>query len=170
MRNSRLRKCAVFAFAAVLLMSVQLCQCDDEIVETTTAINNDNVTISKNRQPMLSTGNELWDGLIRDCLKKPTFSCIQKNVFTFLDTSLGLQDLNLTSRVQLTKNQVDYQVPEQPNDEENEIFFEGRGKLRPRAILYSLFKSNLSPLFRLNTIGDSPYLIIYSTCAHGGDE
>lgn len=117
----------MFAFA--VLMSVQLCQCDDE-VETST-INNDNVTLSK---PMLSTGNELWDGLIRDCLKKPTFSCIQKNVFTFLDTSLGLQDLNLTSRVQLTKNQVNYQVPEQPNDEENEIFFEGRGKLRPRAI------------------------------------
>lgn len=134
MRNSRLAKCArVFAFAAMLLMSVQLCQCD-EIVETTTAINNDNVTISESRPPMLSTGNELWDGLIRDCLKKPTFSCIQKNVYTFLDSSLGLKDVNLTSRVQLTKNQVDYQVPEQPNDEENEIFFEGRGKLRPRAI------------------------------------
>lgn len=132
MRNSRLAKCAVFAFA-VVLMSVQLCQCD-EIVDTTTAINNDNVTVSKGRPAMLSTGNELWDGLIRDCLKKPTFSCIQKNVYTFLDTSLGLKDVNITSRVQLTKNQVDYQVPEQPNDEENEIFFEGRGKLRTRAI------------------------------------
>lgn len=127
MRNLRLTKCAVFAFASVVLMSVQLCQCDDEMVETSTAINNDNVTIAKSPSPMLSTGNELWDGLIKECLKKPTFSCIQKNVFTFLDTSLGLKDVNLTSRVQLIKNQVDYQVPEQPNDEENEIFFEGRG-------------------------------------------
>ncbi len=126
MNSTRLIICAVFA---VLMIHVQLCQCDDESVEATTIINNDdNATISKNSSLMFSTGNELWDGLIRDCLQKPTFSCIQKNVYTFLDKTLGLKDVNITNRVQLTKNQVDYQMPEQPNDEENEIFFEGRGK------------------------------------------
>lgn len=122
MRDFKLT-CAVFAL--VTAMSLQLCLCD--IVESTTTISSDNVTISKRGPPLLSTGNELWDGLIRDCLKKPTFSCIQKNVYTFLDSSLGLKNVNLTNRVQLTQNRVDYQIPEQPNDEENEIFFEGRG-------------------------------------------
>lgn len=140
MRDFKLT-CAVFALVAAL--SLQLCQCD--IVESTTTINSDNVTISKRGPPLLSTGNELWDGLIRDCLKKPTFSCIQKNVYTFLDSSLGLKNVNLTNRVQLTQNRVDYQLPEQPNDEENEIFFEGRGmyKVANREhvlITYCLFK------------------------------
>lgn len=31
------------------------------------------------------TGNELWHGLFRDCNKKVTFSCIQKNAYTYLD-------------------------------------------------------------------------------------
>lgn len=124
MRNFKLT-CAVFA----LVMSLQLCLCDNNIIEeNTTEINSDNVTISKRGPPLLSTGNELWDGLIHDCLKKPTFSCIQKNVYTFLDATLRLKDVNVTNRVQLTQNKVDYQLPEQPNDEENEIFFEGRGK------------------------------------------
>jgi hypothetical protein len=115
--------CAVFALA----MSIQLCLGDEMIESSTTTISSDNVTISKRGPPLLSTGNELWDGLIRDCLKKPTFSCIQKNVYTFLDSSLGLKDVNITNKVQLTQNKVEYQLPEQPNDEENEIFFEGRG-------------------------------------------
>lgn len=55
---------------------------------------------------------------------------IQKNVFTYLDTTLALNDVNVTSRVQLTRNQLEYEIPEVPKDEENEIHFEGRGKLR----------------------------------------
>jgi hypothetical protein len=101
----------------------------------------DNVTVTQKQQPLLSTGNELWDGLIRDCLKKPTFSCIQKNVFSYLETTMGLKDVNITNRVHLTRNNVDYELPslpEQPRDEENEIFFEGRGKLSTRAN-YTLF-------------------------------
>lgn len=116
-----LKSCAVFALMAAL--SVQLVLCDNA-----TTINSDNVTISSKRGPplMMSTGNELWDGLISECLKKPTFSCIQKNVYTFLDATMKLKDVNITNRVQLTQNQVDYQLPVE-NDEENEIFFEGRG-------------------------------------------
>lgn len=126
-------KCAIFALAITL----QLCVCDTIESSTISDLNaeviSDNVTMANQPKPMLSTGNELWDSLIRECLKKPTFSCIQKNVFTFLDTSLGLKDVNVTNRVRLTQNNVDYKLPEQPNDEENEIFFEGRGKLSTRA-------------------------------------
>jgi Protein of unknown function (DUF1676) len=127
-------KSAIFALA----ISLQLCMCDTNV--TISGLNlikndkSDNVTEESVKQkptlPLLSTGNELWDGLIKDCLKKPTFSCIQKNVYSFLDATLGLKDVNITNRVQLTQNNVDYKIPEQPNDEENEIFFEGRGKFQ----------------------------------------
>lgn len=124
-------KSALLAIAIIL----PLCLCETYESSTISELNetSDNVTIS-NQKPLLSTGNELWDGLIRDCLKKPTFSCIQKNVYTFLDSTFGLKDVNVTNRVQLTRNNVEYSIPEpEPNDEENEIFFEGRGKLSTRA-------------------------------------
>lgn len=120
--------------------------CDTDESSTISEINSttneyetsDNVTITT-QKPLLSTGNELWDGLIRDCLKKPTFSCIQKNVYTFLDATFGLKDVNITNRLQLTQNNVEYTLPEPtPNDEENEIFFEGRGKLSTRANLITI--------------------------------
>lgn len=83
----------------------------------------------KKQTPTYSTGNELWDNLIRDCLKKPTFSCIQKNVFTFLDTTMAVKDVNLTNKIQFTRNEVHYEIPDEPVDEENEINLEeGRGE------------------------------------------
>jgi hypothetical protein len=125
-----------------LALSVQLCMCSNltATISDASVIKNEvndyadmaptSSSASGKQKPMYSTGNELWDGLIRDCLKKPSFSCIQKNVYTFLDASLKLNDVNLTSRVQLTRNDLDYQIPATPKDEENEIFFEGRGKFR----------------------------------------
>lgn len=139
-----------------LVLSVQLALCDtsSNLSTTTPAISDLNIikneisdyadlpTTSsssiKKQKPMYTTGNELWDNLIRDCLKKPTFSCIQKNVFFYLDTTLNMNDVNVTSKVQLTRNQLEYQIPETPKDEENEIFFEGRGKLRSLLLINSL--------------------------------
>lgn len=139
----------VVAFLS-LAVTLQLCLCDTSsnlTITTTTKppssisdlniIKNEvsdyvempmNSSSVKKQKPLYSTGNELWDGLIRDCLKKPTFSCIQKNVFTYLDTTLNANDVNLTSRVQITRNEVNYEIPATPSDEENEINFEGRGK------------------------------------------
>ncbi|XP_039492105.1 uncharacterized protein LOC120452095 isoform X3 [Drosophila santomea] len=57
-----------------------------------------------------ASGNELWDGLVRDCYLKPDVSCFQKNVFSYLDTALDVQDVNVTQRLKFLKNQVDYQV------------------------------------------------------------
>lgn len=137
-----------------LVLSVQLCMCSTEssstlatIISSIDDIATTNYTESAtlasifeqastlaapsnvtSRKPFYSTGNELWDSLIRDCLKKPTFSCIQKNVYHYLDTTLKLNDVNVTSRLQLTRNQLEWE-PEpvvHSADEENEVDFEGR--------------------------------------------
>lgn len=56
----------------------------------------------------ISTGNNLWDSLISECLEKPSFSCIQKNVYTYLDGVLKETDMNVTNRLRFIKNKVDY--------------------------------------------------------------
>lgn len=122
-----------------LAVSLQLCLCDTSANQTISELNTAKnevsddadvaTTSSASRQkPLYSTGNDLWDNLIRDCLKKPSFSCIQKNVYTYLDGTLSMNDVNVTSKVQLTRNQLHYDIPATPKDEENEIYFEGRGE------------------------------------------
>lgn len=72
-----------------------------------------------------STDNELWDGLIKDCLRKPSFSCFQKNVHNYLNSALELDDVNVTSSFKFLKNKVDlYKYTKEANDhfmKENEI-------------------------------------------------
>lgn len=55
-----------------------------------------------------STGNELWDGIITDCMRKPSFSCMQKNVYSYLDRTLLSTDVNVTDNFLFIKNQVNY--------------------------------------------------------------
>lgn len=76
------------------------------LVEPTIA-SSANGTVNR-QKPFLSTGNTLWDGLIQDCLHKPSFSCIQKNVYTYLDDTLNVEDVNVTNRFFFTKNKVDF--------------------------------------------------------------
>uniref|UniRef100_A0A182TAY2 Uncharacterized protein n=1 Tax=Anopheles maculatus TaxID=74869 RepID=A0A182TAY2_9DIPT len=59
-------------------------------------------------RPMFSTGNRLWDALIADCMRKPTFACIQKNVYSFLGEQLDVENVNFTNRVQFLRNRVDF--------------------------------------------------------------
>ncbi|XP_017103839.2 uncharacterized protein Osi17 isoform X2 [Drosophila bipectinata] len=63
-----------------------------------------------------SSGNELWDGLVRDCYLKPDISCFQKNVFSYLDGALDVQDVNVTQRLKFFKNQVEYEVEKDKED------------------------------------------------------
>ncbi|XP_017067668.2 uncharacterized protein LOC108105545 isoform X2 [Drosophila eugracilis] len=63
-----------------------------------------------------TSGNELWDGLVRDCYLKPDVSCFQKNVFSYLDGALDVQDVNVTQRLKFFKNQVDYQVEKEKEE------------------------------------------------------
>lgn len=62
-----------------------------------------------NASQEITTGNHLWDGIIKDCLKKPSMSCFQKNVYSYLDDLLETPSLNVTSRLLFMKNQVDYE-------------------------------------------------------------
>lgn len=55
------------------------------------------------------TGNELWHGLFRDCNKRVTFSCIQKNAYTYLDNAFIERDnITIFDGLILTKNNVTY--------------------------------------------------------------
>lgn len=79
---------------------------------------------SQRKYTFIRSGNELWDGLIDDCLHKPTFSCFQKNVYTYLDNTLKLDDVNVTDRILFKKIDIDvntlYQL-QNDTDEDNEI-------------------------------------------------
>ncbi|XP_015525051.2 uncharacterized protein LOC107228189 [Neodiprion lecontei] len=55
------------------------------------------------------TGNVLWQGLLKDCAKKASFSCIQKNVYTYLDSTFADRDnITVFDGFTLTKNNLDY--------------------------------------------------------------
>ncbi|XP_077271263.1 DUF1676 domain-containing protein Osi17 [Temnothorax americanus] len=55
------------------------------------------------------TGNELWHGLFRDCNKRVTFSCIQKNAYTYLDNAFIERDnITVFDGLVLTKNNITY--------------------------------------------------------------
>lgn len=94
---------------------------------TTVTVNQNFSDYNKNENETLlfSTDNELWDGLIRDCLRKPSFSCFQKNVHSYLNSALELDDVNVTSSFKFLKNKVDlYKYTKEANDhftKENEI-------------------------------------------------
>lgn len=62
----------------------------------------------RNTSQDITTGNILWDGIIKDCLKKPSMSCFQKNVYSYLDDLLETANLNYTNRLLFMKNEVDY--------------------------------------------------------------
>lgn len=54
------------------------------------------------------TGNNLWDDILNKCTKSPSVSCLQKNVYSYLDDSLKFDgDVNLASGVCFKKNNVD---------------------------------------------------------------
>ncbi|XP_061501755.1 uncharacterized protein LOC1272839 isoform X2 [Anopheles gambiae] len=80
-------------------------------------------------RPLFSTGNQLWDALIADCMRKPTFACIQKNVYSFLGEQLDVENVNFTNRVQFLRNRVDFtkytreanEAGDEEEDNENEI-------------------------------------------------
>lgn len=85
-------------------------------------IKKNSTTSAAQQQREAITGNELWDGVIYDCLNKPSMSCIQKNVYGYLDDTLGLHDVNFTNRFIFKKNQVDFsKYSKEVNEDDNEI-------------------------------------------------
>ncbi|OAD62716.1 hypothetical protein WN48_06915 [Eufriesea mexicana] len=55
------------------------------------------------------TGNELWRGLLTDCDRSVTFSCIQKNAYTYLDNVFVDQgNITVFDGLTMTRNSLDY--------------------------------------------------------------
>lgn len=55
------------------------------------------------------SSNELWRGIIKDCSKKVSFSCIQKNAYTYLDrTFVDRDNITVFEGFSLTRNNLDY--------------------------------------------------------------
>lgn len=90
-----------------------------------------NQTFYQRKRTFKPSGNELWDGIIDDCLYKPSFSCFQKNVYSYLDNTLRLADVNVTERIQFKKIDIDpdllAQLQNTTEDEhDNEVLEETR--------------------------------------------
>ncbi|KAL2746251.1 hypothetical protein V1477_004621 [Vespula maculifrons] len=67
-----------------------------------------------------ATDNELWRGLLKDCDKKLTFSCIQKNAYTYLDGAFSdRNNITVFNGLTLTKNNLDYGSCMIENDQKN---------------------------------------------------
>lgn len=97
--------------------------------ESTFMIKNEYEKVKTNEsiiKPFISTGNSLWDGLLRECLEKPSFSCIQKNVYGYLDDFLQTTNMNVTNRLFFYKNKLDYRKysEERNSAKENEIIYD----------------------------------------------
>lgn len=74
------------------------------------------------KNTFVPSGNELWDGLIGECLQKPSFPCFQRNVYTYLDSTFKLNDVNVTDRIQFKRIDIDPDILVQlKSDDENEI-------------------------------------------------
>lgn len=55
------------------------------------------------------TGNELWRGLLTDCDRSVTFSCIQKNAYSYLDNAFVDRDnITVFDGLTMTRNDLDY--------------------------------------------------------------
>ena len=65
------------------------------------------------------TGNELWDGLLRDCDRSVTFSCIQRNAYSYLDDAFVERDnITVFDGLTLTRNRLDYGTCRRKDDQD----------------------------------------------------
>lgn len=64
--------------------------------------------INPKTKAWLPTGNDLWDSIISDCMRNPSLSCMQKNMYSYLDRTLVASDLNVTDNFLFIRNQVNY--------------------------------------------------------------
>lgn len=73
-------------------------------------------------RPANETANELWRGLFRDCSRRVTFSCIQKNAYTYLDNAFIERDnITVFDGLTLTRNNVTYDVTCPRTEDRNDV-------------------------------------------------
>lgn len=86
------------------------------------------------------TGNSLWDNILNECTFKPSVSCLQKNVYSYLDESLDFNgDVNVASGMCFKKNNVDIN---KYSKEANIIYVTGSKKQKGDADQRSLDEEN----------------------------
>ncbi|KZC11130.1 PREDICTED: uncharacterized protein LOC107189238 [Dufourea novaeangliae] len=79
------------------------------------------------------TGNELWNGLFRDCDQSVTFSCIQKNAYSYLDNVfVDRENITVFDGLTLKRNSLDYGTCRRKADQDSsdENLVEESGKDR----------------------------------------
>lgn len=67
------------------------------------AVNLENLSLNRS----LYKDNELWDGLMQNCGQRSAFSCVQSNIYGFLEKSLA-SDFYVTDSFYFKKNQNKY--------------------------------------------------------------
>lgn len=99
-------------FLVVILVSVKHIQCSDnddiakrmKIIESVSGRYFSDVY----QNGTFRTGNVLWDNILNKCTVTPSVSCLQKNVYTYLDDRLGMNgDVEVSSGMCFKKNSVD---------------------------------------------------------------
>lgn len=117
----------VYSRSVVFMILVLLMR--SKMIESSETIRTANETVHLSNQkikqlpkesfgtPFLSTGNNLWDNLIKDCLQKPSFQCIQKNIYAYLSDALQSSTVNISSRIQFNRNTVNYDQLTQEMDD-----------------------------------------------------
>lgn len=108
------------------------------------------------------TGNVLWDNILNQCTVKPSVSCLQKNVYSYLDENLDFTgDVEVTSGVCFKKNNVDIN---KYSKEANIIYLTGgnNDKLQEK---HRLFDEN-NEVDDSEEPGNSIFILFYSTSIH----
>lgn len=107
---------AIYIIVITMMTTTLLVDATADDQQQTTSMNFQNTTTASTtpkphhtgiRNMLLSSNNELWDALIKDCLTRPTMSCFQKNVHSYLDTALTIKDVNVTDGFKFLQNKVD---------------------------------------------------------------
>lgn len=124
---------AISIFLSVNL--IKLAQCS----ELNNEVDSENVSSLFSdvyRNGTFTTGNSLWDNILNQCTVKPTVSCLQKNVYGYLDDSLKYNgDIKVAGGISFKKNKVDVSKYTKEaniiylkgsNEDDKKVFEEGR--------------------------------------------
>ncbi|XP_022827703.1 uncharacterized protein LOC111357307 [Spodoptera litura] len=122
-------------FILIVLISVKQVQCseDDEIAKRMKIIESVSGRYFSDvyQNGTFRTGNVLWDDILNKCTVTPSVSCLQKNVYTYLDDRLGVNgDVEVTSGVCFKKNNVDIN---KYSKEANTIYLTGTDSAEEKA-------------------------------------
>lgn len=103
---------SIAKFLVIILVSAKHIQCSDnddiakrmKIIESLSGRYFSDVY----QNGTFRTGNVLWDNILNKCTASPSVSCLQKNVYSYLDDKLGMNgDVEVSSGVYFKKNNVD---------------------------------------------------------------